>query len=287
MRNARPQLGPESGQAMVETAIVMPTLIFTILGTLQLTMMQQASLMLEYAAYNAARTGIVWNMDDDRMERAALISMLPTLGKCDSVGSLAATAATGFVIDKVLSSLGLPEVVQVDVLNPTTADFAGKKEIEMDVVQVDVLNPTTADFAGKKEIEMDRAASSLAERRKTQLTVRVTYMFQMRIPFANWIIWESWWASRVGANLRRWDDAGQVNPLPLWDYFRTPDTSSCPYDGLNASTLRKLAVAAKAGFYIMPMVTTHTMRMQSNPFLHKPGDSSKVWAYDASKSPCN
>lgn len=257
--------GSESGQAMVETAIVMPTLVFTILGILQLTMMQQASLMLEYAAYNAARTGIVWNMDDDRMERAALISLLPTLGKCDTVANLAATAAQGFIIDTVLNKIGLPEVVKVDVLNPKKSDFGGKKEIEMDAV-----------------------SETLAARRKTQLTVRVTYMFQMRIPFANWIIWESWWASRVGANLRKWDKAGQVNPMPFWDYLRTPDTSSCPYDGLTKNTMRKLALAAKfAGIYVIPMVTTHTMRMQSNPFLHKPGSSNKVWAYDDSKNPCN
>lgn len=68
----------EQGQALVETAIVMPLVVFLILGLIQLTMLQHAKIMTEFAAYSAARTGIVWNADRFRMENAALIALLPT-----------------------------------------------------------------------------------------------------------------------------------------------------------------------------------------------------------------
>jgi len=68
----------EAGQAMVESAIVIPLMVFLILGIVQLAMMQHARIMTEYAAFNAARAGIVWNADRIIMQNAALISLLPT-----------------------------------------------------------------------------------------------------------------------------------------------------------------------------------------------------------------
>ena len=59
---------------MVESAIVMPLMVFIILGVIQLSMIQHARIMTEYAAYNAARAGIVWNGDPWVMENAAIIS---------------------------------------------------------------------------------------------------------------------------------------------------------------------------------------------------------------------
>jgi len=68
----------ESGQAMVESALVIPLMTFLILGIIQLVMIQHAKIMTEYAAFNAARAGIVWNADKIIMENAAIISLLPT-----------------------------------------------------------------------------------------------------------------------------------------------------------------------------------------------------------------
>jgi len=68
----------EEGQAMVESAIVIPLMVFLILGIIQLVMMQHAKIMTEYAAFNAARAGVVWNADRIIMENAAIISLMPT-----------------------------------------------------------------------------------------------------------------------------------------------------------------------------------------------------------------
>lgn len=73
-----PRAEGESGQALVESALVMPLMIFFILGIVQLGMLQHAKIMTEYAAFNAARAGIVWNADPFVMQNAAIISLLPT-----------------------------------------------------------------------------------------------------------------------------------------------------------------------------------------------------------------
>ena len=46
-------------------------------------MIQHAKLMTEYAAYQAARAGIVWNGNNERMHDAAIIALLPTMGRTD------------------------------------------------------------------------------------------------------------------------------------------------------------------------------------------------------------
>ena len=67
----------QSGQAAVETAIVMPLFVFIILGLLQLGLMHQAHLMAKYASYKAVRAGSLNRGDKEVMRRAALAVLLP------------------------------------------------------------------------------------------------------------------------------------------------------------------------------------------------------------------
>src|SRR2546421_11171256 len=57
----RAAMGGEGGQAMVEAAFVLPLTVALILCTIQITQLQQARVLVEYAAFNAARAGIVQN----------------------------------------------------------------------------------------------------------------------------------------------------------------------------------------------------------------------------------
>src|SRR5688500_13186894 len=75
----------ERGQALVESAIVLPIVIFLILGALQLVMIQHARIMTEYAAYNAARAGIVHNANWNLMRNAAMVSVLPLYERTDRI----------------------------------------------------------------------------------------------------------------------------------------------------------------------------------------------------------
>src|SRR5438876_5648618 len=120
-RNGR-VMGGEGGQAMVEAAFVLPLTVALILCTIQITQLQQARVLVEYAAFNAARAGIVQNGNSGRdgvagpMHDAAVLSLLPAYGRTDGLGALAQTWAAFRVREGALRALGLP-VVQVTVLN--------------------------------------------------------------------------------------------------------------------------------------------------------------------------
>src|SRR5438270_11372762 len=103
----------ESGQAVIEAAIILPAIIFLLLLTIQLTQLQQARLMAEYAAFSAARAGIVQNGNnggsngfDGPMHEAAVISVLPTFGRSDSWTELGKTPLKFKAQDAVLKPFG-------------------------------------------------------------------------------------------------------------------------------------------------------------------------------------
>src|SRR5205814_2170713 len=121
-RNGR-VMGGEGGQAMVEAAFVLPLTVALILCTIQITQLQEARVLVEYAAFNAARAGIVQNGNRGSdgtagpMHDAAALSLLPAYGRTDGLRALAQTWAAFRVREAALRGLGLP-VVQVTVLNP-------------------------------------------------------------------------------------------------------------------------------------------------------------------------
>ncbi|MBL8950496.1 MAG: pilus assembly protein, partial [Myxococcaceae bacterium] len=95
----------ERGQTAIEAALVMPLMVFLTLGILQLTMLQQARLMTEYATYQAARAGIVWNGSNERMHDAAVMALLPTMGNTENASKLAETWVKHYRYDLALRPL--------------------------------------------------------------------------------------------------------------------------------------------------------------------------------------
>lgn len=252
------------GQAAVESALVLPMLVFFILGTLQLTMMQQSRLMLEYAAFNAARAGSVWNMDTDKMETAAVLSLMPTMPSVPLLGSVGR-------VDSIPALLGQYAVARG--INKYSSGIFGKK-----IINVEILNPTQADFGGKPEIEFDVGGNSLAERRRTQLTVRATYFYELKLPIVNWMMFESWLAGTAGFGLTGFDPGRPklkkgfaemeiTDAKARWLLESGMAKTACTYNGISKNTLLRLVGVAATGKYYIPLVTTYTIRMQSNPFL--------------------
>src|SRR5687768_11643443 len=68
----------QSGQAAVESALVLPLTVFMVLGTLQMFMMLHGRIMAEYAVFRATRAGSVNQADCRVMTHAAVASLLPT-----------------------------------------------------------------------------------------------------------------------------------------------------------------------------------------------------------------
>lgn len=290
----------ESGQALVETAIVYPVLCFFILGVIQMTMMHQARLMLEYAAFNAARAGSVWNADHDKMTRAALISMIasrpswPGIGGVGAINDYKDMIRAGFLLigGNALAG-GLSGAISgITGGSVSTSVF--------NVVDVAILSPTKEDLKdGQKEIDFDSSGDAFKERRLGQLTIRVKYYYNLVIPFANWVIWNTWYIQRsagmqdlyaFNALLGRLGidplSTGQRRPFKIgfsalnltngvpmprliWElaFGETSNPYECMtyWDWLTMAFLPNAFPNSTSKFYI-PMVTAHTIRMQSNIF---------------------
>jgi hypothetical protein len=253
--------GPDrrcGGQAVVETALVAPTVIFFILGIIQLGLLQQARLMLEYAAFTAARAGAVWNADDGLMEDAAVFALTPTFG----VGA---------------TTSGVAPSLQPLSKTYTAFQKANRLKAPMKLVRIDVLNPTQESLGERKEADFDEPS----DRQNTQLTIRVTYFFSLKIPYANCVIWQSAMAANAGiAFVRRvdgWYREAPGQPMGsggvltnrrdrLTSAGANVKIANACYSHLQSqdmSTMTSLALAN--GTYLLPLVTTYTIRMQSNP----------------------
>ncbi|NMO21748.1 pilus assembly protein [Pyxidicoccus fallax] len=300
----------QSGQAAVEAAMIMPLMVFMVLGIIQLTMMQHAKLMTEYAAYQAARAGIVWNGNNERMHDAAIVALLPTMGPTNDIGNLTKTFAIHLAYDKGLTALNFGGGVVPRTLNG--ANLIGQ-------VRVDTINPayfTPIDTIWKlrpgynwQELDFDGAdsfpevpslenhirkffnlpepdESELVFRKSTRLTIRLRYWYELRVPFANWIIFTSWFASNAGMVIHGAIDRGTLDSGAN-AMNRTGNLSGLAgaaarggirhekgYNSLyplEMSILWGLAngsiplVSELAGRrYFIPLTATHTMRMQSN-----------------------
>lgn len=256
--------------------------------------------MLEYAAFNAARTGSVWNGDVDKMRNAAMISLIASrpqwpgvgnfnMGMIDNYGDLIAYAAAMVASNALADNVLGFSLVRVDTLSPVEADFKVGSET-------------------REEIDFDAASASFEERRKTQLTIRVTYFYEMVIPFANMVIWNSWWtmrcmgmgdASRFLNALNRVMEmvtgenpglgVGRGSPFLAFKYidYNTLGlglgqlfsdgfmSTADQYEGMGAGAWLAMWLAAQGtkDFFI-PLITAHTIRMQSNPYKQFAGASS-------------
>ncbi|MFY0566189.1 TadE/TadG family type IV pilus assembly protein [Archangium lansingense] len=280
-----PQVAGQSGQAAVESALVLPLMVFLGLGLLQLTLMQQAKLMTEYAAYCAARSGIVWNGNNERMRDAALVALLPTLGRTDGLPSLAKTWTRARLQDEMLRQLAWPTrdsvvptsvngsplfgLVRVDTVNPSwysPVRSVWKLRSAMDWKELDFDGPDGYPQVPALESKLARffnlALPDDAEevyRKATVLSVRVRYWYELRVPFANWLIFSAWWAANAGVTL-----GGAIH---------RPTKVTAPVRGLEhqrgyaslyrqeMSVLKGLATGRR---YFFPLTATYSLRMQSN-----------------------
>jgi hypothetical protein len=252
----------EEGQAIVEAAFVLPAMVFLLLLTIQLTQLQQARIMCEYAAFAAARTGIVQNGNngasngfDGPMHDAAVLAVLPTFGRADSWTELLKTQVKFRAQDAILRRLGLSQV-RVFVWNPIRSDFG-----------------RLGQHLGGQEIDFDDVRPAAAD--ATLLSLQVRYLFEMRVPFANWLIQTIWMASRSGvlSQWRGWDLTSprfgtQKGPSAVM-ISRARAAGVVVRDGTpEGIRLASLVAAGAAGKYYLPVEAWYTMRMQSNPYLN-------------------
>ncbi len=124
-----------------------------------------------------------------------------------------------------------------------------------------------------------------AFRRATVLSVRVRYWYQMRIPFANWIIFTSWYASNGGVTIKGAIDRGTVtNPkanmmnqkgnltplglaakgIKVQKGYNTTYSLEMAALWLLATGKVPLVSSIAGRRFFIPITATYSMRMQSN-----------------------
>jgi hypothetical protein len=277
--------GTNRGQVAIETALVLPLTIVFVLAILQSTVLEQAKLMTEYAAFQAARAGIVWSGNNERMRDAALLALLPTMAhRTDSAPDLAAALSAAQGNDSALQALPwgtqptdingsrLTGLVRVDTVSP--AHFAaidsiwnlrdGTKwqELDFDGPESYPQDPALArHFARFNDLKIPDGSQD-DYRQATLLSIRLRYLYEMRIPFANWIVFLAWYAGNAGVRMVGPIERPNVQSLAGAGRGISSDKG---YDTLTPSEMDVLWHLADADKrYFLPLTAAYSLRMQSN-----------------------
>jgi TadE-like protein len=226
-------MGNGRGQVAVEAALALPVVALLGLGVVQLGLVQQARLLEAYAAFAAARAGVVQGAGDARMHDAAMLVLLPLLGRADSWEAVAASWPEAHARDLAMHARlrdarpkGLAGLVRVDVLGT-----APRESIDFDVPDSYAESPGPAFRRFTRPLGDEPDQDALRE--ATRLTVRVRYLHELVVPLANWAIFTCWLASHPGG----------------------------PEDAAELEALARIAHEERR--YFLPLFATYTLRMQS------------------------
>jgi hypothetical protein len=232
----------ERGQAAVESALVLPMVVFLILGTLQLFMMLQARIMAEYAAFRATRAGSVNHGNCRAMEHAAIAALLPTFRRTDTPGNL----GKAFDAHKDNRYRGLT--------------YWGGKNLDANhIVWLFRERPLRASIPTQgggqgEDIDFDHDF----DQQPMQLEVQLIFWYPLRIPFADWVI------SRMALAHFGIESYTEANPLFLAHKAQWPDGDQVSMATFQRSrVVDRYALLATGGRYFFPIQATHTMRMMT------------------------
>jgi TadE-like protein len=228
----------EGGQAAVEFALVMPLLIFMILGTLQLFLLGQARIAAQYAASRATRLGAMNHANCNAIIKPAIAVLMPAInagyGRAPSVGTAYATEVRARLPNRYLPARDggrTGPIVWVDRVRPLAAN----------------LNPAT-------EEDLWNLPPPLGTMRV--LEVRMVFWAPLKIPFANWVL--------MRMALAHWGlrDLNTANPLmPVRPDAQWTQQSLPPSARVGA----ELVMRYDSGEYVFPIEATYAMRMMSPP----------------------
>lgn len=269
----------QSGQALVEAAIVMPLMLFVFLCLLQLMLMAHGRVMLEYAAFNATRAGVVHNGNRYVMRNAAMVSLLPLYGPTHNMQSLAETYAKAKAWAMVTEgSEALEGGIRGWIRDATGFSIPNLPAIG--IVDVWPSNPKYDDFSGPEmDLDLPAQRTNLSPEealRRTRLTTQTTLLFELKVPLGNrllfysWFLWQYMRLRLTGSLLdpralgSTAEDAMNASPAPL-----NPSSGNGGILGgiveqqTYFQALRALANLERPKFMI-PMTASYSMPAESN-----------------------
>jgi hypothetical protein len=226
-----PQHG-ERGQAAVETAIVLPLMVFMLLGVLQMSIAYQTRLLNEYAAFKVARAASVYRLDCSHMVNAGLMALIPSV----SLGQLFPQTDAGMRQRFVATARAL--------INNNQPPNRG---VAIPLIRVHY-------WVSHTKGAFDEQLAPGEEPMKVH--IRLAYFFEYRIPFANWIISRTWLASQTG---QPWaTGADPITPVRATAGRVSPATEA----SWDVDIVRQ---ALASNYFTVPLVSTWSMRMMSDP----------------------
>ena len=242
----------QRGQVEVETAIVLPAVVFLLLGLLQLGMIHQARLFAEYAAYKAVRTGALKNADPDAMRLAARAAALPILayGTGDDQRMDRTDSETAWI-----TKLGTIEGANMIGGITGSDDPFARDKVPGEFVALTICGPTQDEVqAAKYTVEGDDfisfdsvALSGVMPGPKLRIEIVLNY--HMVIPFADAVIYRMWKGKSLTETLRL--DSRSKLQKTLGDA-----TALTNFDAYDA--------AAAMRIFILPIRAQYAMRLQSD-----------------------
>ena len=234
----------QSGQVAVEAALMLPFTVFMVLGILQLSLMQQARLLTQYAAYRAARAGSLGQVGTtpggascQQMTDAAVEGILPSYGRTDSASAISTTWTTNN------SKHGYPKENKTNV---TTGVTELQKIVNVSYV-LSYINGAPSNLY--EPTDFDDPGHGL------RLQVQVLYNYEMRIPFANWMLHEMW----TGGNYFN-DKIDMLSPSKN----TAPDLNGPP-NQTRIDHTTDLSGSSTGWRFFLPIPASSSMRMMSNP----------------------
>jgi hypothetical protein len=227
--------GRQSGQAAVEFAILLPLLMFMLLGSLQLFLLGQARIMAQYAVSRATRMGSINHANCNAMIKPALMVVLP------SITSRFASAAS--------PGAEYANQVRARLNNRYLPGRDGERRGP--IVWIDRIQPLRAEI-GPDEEEIWNLAPPAGPGRI--LEVRMIFWAPLKIPFANWVI------ARMA--LAHWNLRPLNSADPLAPTKRNANWVAMS-NGPAANIKAELERTYDAGEYVFPVETTYAMRMMS------------------------
>lgn len=267
------------GQALTESAIILPVMMVVGLGTWQLILLQHARVLVEYAGHNACRAGIVHNGDPGYMQAGALASVLPIYGDTHDFPHLMETwvkvvgmVAIGNLIDGAVADVG--EAVR-DAIGVNLEGFVPQTSM----INVSVLSPREEYFPDKAAEELDFDAVTVLSEFAHLLSAEVTVLVPLRIPLVNKMIWQLYVARYALGDSLSFKSDEPINGLGVQVVYGTQVVvdgevkdlnevaSSANVNALqvrNNLQLEMIKGLAAFGVYVIPIKTTCGMQMQSN-----------------------
>lgn len=232
----------ERGQALVETAIIMPVMVFATLGALQLMLVQHGRIQTEYVAYCATRAGIVHNGNWNVMRNAALVASLPLYERTDSPrrflrawGKIKAAAEISEAVDTGVATIerlagdllgvevsGITQdisLVEIAVTRPTRDEFdAAERYVNAATGLSGTIDSTATLEYPDGEIDFDDLAMFAdpdTPGTLGTLALEARVLYPLKIPLVNKIIFELWLAHEL-LNARTFESS-----LNDWTHFRS------------------------------------------------------------------